>query len=216
MRFISISTVFLLAVLVSACDFWPRNLEALAESISQQTSGEATAWLASGDVLLITVTGSPLYRAETSELEARAAGLAEQAIALVSAPLESIAITFYEHGVSDDEDETREYIFLVMDGHAVLQPYFDLEATGPLTPEEIDAAIQRLGDTLADDREACVLEEVRKRAQAAGDPELLDPASVEFLTSETWHALDGFGKRLMLTQAITTEALFYCLRPGSD
>ena len=48
------------------------------------------------------------------------------------------------------------------------------------------------------------------RARDAGDPETLDPANVEFLTAETWDALDAFGKRLILTQAIITEALFLC------
>jgi hypothetical protein len=214
MRLFTISTMFLLAVLVSACDFWPRDLEALAESIGQQTSGEATAWLVGGDVLLITVTGSPLFRAEPSELEAQASGIAEQAMASAPALLESIVITFYEHGVTDAEDTAREFIFVVIDGRPALQPHLDVDATGPLTPAEFDAVMQRLGDTLPDDQKACVREEVEKRAQAAGDPELLDPANVEFLTAETWNGLDAFGRRLLLTQALTTEALFACVRPG--
>jgi len=209
------STVFLLTALVSACDFWPRDLEALAESIGQQTSGEATAWLVGGDILLITVTGSPLFQADPSELETQAIAIAEQAMAFDPAPLESMVITFYERSVYDDEDTARELIFLVMDGRPMLQPDLDVEATGPLTPDEIDAVMERLDDTLADDQKTCVREEVKERARAAGDPELLDPASVEFLTAETWSALDAFGKRLILTQALTTEALFACAEPGS-
>ena len=209
------STVFLLTALVSACDFWPRDLEALAESIGQQTSGEATAWLVGGDILLITVTGSPLFQADPSELETQATAIAEQAMAFDPAPLESMVITFYERSVYDDADTAREFIFVVMDGRPMLQPDLDVEATGPLTPDEIDAVMDRLDDTLADDHKTCVREEVQERARAAGDPELLDPASVEFLTAETWNALDAFGKRLILTQALTTEALFACAEPGS-
>jgi len=209
------STVFLLTALVSACDFWPRDLEALAESIGQQTSGEATAWLVGGDILLITVTGSPLFQADPSELETQAIAIAEQALSIDPATIESMVITFYERSVYDDEDTARELIFLVMDGRPMLQPDLDVEATGPLTPDEIDAVMERLDDTLADDQKTCVREEVKERARAAGDPELLDPASVEFLTAETWSALDAFGKRLILTQALTTEALFACAEPGS-
>lgn len=215
MRLFKIFAVFLLAVLLSACDLWPRDLEALAESIGEQASGEATAWLVGGDVLVIDVAGSPLFRAELSELEAQATGIAEQAIALTPGPLESIVITLYEHSVSNDEDKAREFIFVVVDDQPVLQPYLDTEATGPLTPGEIDAGIQRLGDALPDDQRACVREEVEKHARAAGDPELLDPASVEFLTAGTWNSLDAFGKRLILVQALTTEALFSCAHPAS-
>ena len=91
MRFLSTKLVLLAAVLVSACDFWPRDLEPLAESVSRQVSGEATAWLLGGDVVVIDVTNSPLYRAVQPELEAQATAIAEQAIAFIEAPLESIA-----------------------------------------------------------------------------------------------------------------------------
>ena len=216
MRLFTISTVFLLAVLVSACDFWPRDLEALADSIGEQTSGEAIAWLVGGDVLLITVTGSPLFQADPSKLETKATEIAEQAMAFDPAPLESIVITFYEHSIFDDEDTAREFIFVVVDGLPTLQPFLDVEATGPLTPGEIDAVLEHLDDTLPDDQKACVRDEVETRAHAAGDPELLDPASVEFLTAETWNGLNAFGKRLILVQALTTEALFSCVDAGSD
>ena len=62
--------------------FLPLKLLTLvAESISEQLSGEATAWLVGEDVLVITVAGSPVFRAQHSELEAQAIGIAEQAIA---------------------------------------------------------------------------------------------------------------------------------------
>jgi hypothetical protein len=49
---------------------------------------------------------------------------------------------------------------------------------------------------------------VEKRAHVAGDPETPDPESVDLLSAETWNDLDVFGKRIILTQAVTTKALF--------
>jgi hypothetical protein len=51
---------------------------------------------------------------------------------------------------------------------------------------------------------------VEKRAHVAGDPETPDPESVDLLSAETWNDLDVFGKRIILTQAVTTKALFVC------
>ncbi|MBT8058242.1 MAG: hypothetical protein KJO33_01530 [Gammaproteobacteria bacterium] len=220
MRLRFITSLFLAAILLSACDFWPKDLEPLAESIGRQVSGETTAWLVSGDSIVINVANSPSYRMPQSELEAQATGIAEQAIGYSEAPLEAVVITYYEGEVSDDLEKMREFIFLVMENRPVLQPNLDLDATGPLTVDEIQAAMDRLdesydslGKSLAGEHRECVVEEVEKRARDAGDPDTLDPASVEFLTPETWNALDSFGKRLILTQAITTKALFACVSP---
>lgn len=211
MRFLSVKLVLLLALLVSACDFWPRQLEPLAETISRQVSGETTAWLLGGDVLVINVEGSPAYRANQPELEALAAGIAEQAVASAAAPLESIVITFYEGAVSEDPESMREFIFLVLENRPVLQPYLDVDATGPLTHDEIQAVIDRLGESVTGEQRDCVLGEMAERARVAGDPETLDPANVEFVSAEFWEYLDAFGKRLMLAQAIATNAMFACV-----
>lgn len=67
---------------------------------------------------------------------------------------------------------------------------------------------------MTEEQRVCVLGEIEKRAHVAGDPETLDPASVEFLSAvstDTWNALDAFGKRIILAQAITTKALFFCV-----
>jgi hypothetical protein len=210
MRILTNLLVLLVVFAVSACDFWPRDLKPLAETISRQVSGETMAWLVAGDVVVINVANSPLYRKGQSELESLATGIAEQTIVHIAAPLESIAITFHEGEVSEDAEKMREFIFLVMDNRPVLQPYVDVDATGPLTAEEVQAAIARLGDSLNGEQLECIREEVMKRAQTAGDPETLDPATVEFLTAETWRILDAFGKRLILAQAITSEAAFAC------
>lgn len=209
-RFLAVTFAFFAAVVVSACDFWPKDLEPLAHSISQQVSGETTAWLLAGDVLVIEVAGSPFYRADQSELEALATEVARESIAFSAAPLESISITFHEREVSEDPETMRDFIFLVMENQPVLQPTFDVDATGPLTPGEIQAAIDRLGDSLTVQNMECVRREMEEGADAAGDPEALDPASLEFLPTESWNVLDAFGKRIILAQAITTQAVFAC------
>lgn len=91
---------------------------------------------------------------------------------------------------------------------------------GPLTEEEIQAAVDRmdqsydrLGKSLTEEHRGCVLAELERGAGDAGDPETLDPASVEFLTPETWCLLDASAKRIFLAQAITSKAFFFCASP---
>lgn len=203
-----------MAVLVSACDFWPKDLKPLAESISEQVSGETTAWLLGGDSIVVNVANSPRYRATQSDLEALATEIAGQAIEFSQAPLEAIAITFFEGAVSDDPEKMREFIFVVLENRPILQPDLDVNATGPLTLDEVQAAVERLGESVTDEQRECVLGEMEKRADIAGDPETIDPSSEEFLSAvstDTWNNLDSFGKRIILTQVITTKALFFCV-----
>ena len=223
MRTLNIMLGCLAAFLLTACDFWPRNLEPLAESISQQVSGDATALLLGGDVLVIDVAGSPLYRESQARLEASATGIAEQAMASSPAPLESIAITFHEGEISDDTEKIRDFIFIVVEDRPVLQPDLDIDATGPLTAEEIQAAVEGIEKSLGspdaplrNERRECMRREVERLARVAGDPETLDPASMEYLSAETWNLLDAFGKRIILTQAITTQAMFDCVNPQAS
>ena len=92
---------------------------------------------------------------------------------------------------------------------------FVFDATGPLTLDEIEANFLRLMDEpLSEEKRECVYGELEDRARAAGDPETLDPATVELLPAGEWDRLDPYGKRLILTQAITTKAFFTCNRPG--
>jgi len=201
------------AILLGACDFWPRNLEPLAESITRQVSGETTAWRVGGDVVVINVAGSPLYRKGPAELATVATDIAAQAIGFSTVPLESIAVTFHEGEVSGDPGKMREFIFLVEGKRPVLQPHVDFDATGPLTVAEIGVQniIDGMDEPLSDEQRECVLREVGERARAAGDPETLDPATVELLPARNWDQLDAFGKRLVLAQVITTKALFVCI-----
>ncbi len=210
MRILTIVLAGLAGLWLSACEFWPQDLDALAKSVDRQVSGKTTALLLGGDVVVIMVEGSPLYQAPPPELEAVATDIATQAVEAAGVPLESIAVTFHEEGLTDDEDRTREFIFLVQAGRPVLQPPLPALATGPLTPEEIQASVDRLGDGVDADQRDCVLEGLREQAAAAGNPETLDPDTQDFLSAETWAPLDAWGKRLVLSQALTTRALFDC------
>lgn len=220
MRRLFIVFGFLVAILVSACDLWPNELKPLAESIEKQVCGDTTVWLLSGDVVVINIAGSASYRMPQSELKVLATGIAEQAIEHAAKSLESIAITFYEDQVSVGSDRMREFIFLVIKDRPVLQPYLPHNAAGPLTNEEIQAAIARMDQSyehleksLTGEHRECVLAELERRAQDAGDPETLDPATVEFLMSKSWYLLDASAKRIFLAQALTSKALFSCAGP---
>ncbi|MGB5494742.1 MAG: hypothetical protein WBM97_09720 [Sedimenticolaceae bacterium] len=207
----------LTAVLTGACDLLPNQLKPFEETLEQQLSGDATVWLLGGDVVIIDVSGSPSYRMQETELGGLATEIAEQAMEYAERPLESIVVTFYEDRETDGSDKEREFIFLVMKNRPVLQPHLPRNATGPLTNEEIQAAIVRMDQSydqmeksLTDGHRECVLATLERRAAGAGDPEHLDPATVEFLTSDTWYLLDGSAKRIFLAQALLSEALFSC------
>lgn len=85
------------------------------------------------------------------------------------------------------------------------------DATGPLTLEEVEANFLSSMDLgLSPDRRACVLRELGERAKAAGDPETLESGQIEMIPEERWQDIGVFGRRLVLTQVITTKALYAC------
>lgn len=85
------------------------------------------------------------------------------------------------------------------------------DATGPLTLEEFESNfLIHLDEPLEGKHRDCVYREIAARAQAAGDPESLDPSTVELLPEDSWSALDPDGRRLILMQVITTKAMFEC------
>jgi hypothetical protein len=88
---------------------------------------------------------------------------------------------------------------------------FVLDAKGPLTLEEVKTNLMGQTDKpFQEIRRECIDREIEKRAQAAGDPETLDPATIELLATEHWKSVGAFGRRLLLAQAILTKALFVC------
>lgn len=215
----------LIAMLVSACDWWPRDLEPLAESIRQEVSGETEAWLVGGDFAVINVAGSLAFGRPEPEREALALELAEQTIEFVETPLEAVTVTFYRNAMTDEGDDRAEFIFVVEDGQLVHTELVDLDASGPLTDAELEVSIDSFEaaydgpeDAWTPEQRDCVLEEAKERAAAAGDPESLDPATVsslETVSPFTWKALDAFGRRLLLVQVVSTEALFACVGAGN-
>ena len=91
-----------------------------------------------------------------------------------------------------------------------------LDAKGPVTLEEVRANLMnRMDEPFQEFRRECVYREVEERAQAAGDPETLDPPTIEFLPSEHWEGVGAFGRRLALAQAILTKALFVCAQENN-
>jgi hypothetical protein len=88
---------------------------------------------------------------------------------------------------------------------------FVLHAKGPLTLEEVQTNLMdQMDEPFHEIRRECVYREIKERAQAAGDPETLDPATIELLPSEHWESVGAFGRRLVLAQAILTKAMFVC------
>lgn len=214
MRLVSNLLWIPIAVLVGACDLWPRNLEPLAEAITRQADGRATAWLMGGDVVVIDVANYPLYRSDPEQLATDATGIAGRAIEYATVPLESISVTFHAGEVGAHPATTREFIFLVRENRPVLQPPLDAEAAGPLTVAEVRALIiDRMDAPSSDGEMECVLREAEDRVRAAGDPETLDPSTVELLPTGNWDRLDAFGRRLVLAQVIATKASFVCKAP---
>jgi len=99
----TIQLIFIIVLIgaLSSCALWPKELKPLAKSISQQTGGEATAWLLGGDVVVIDVANSPLYQETERDLEYIVNGIAEQAAQFPSTPIVSMAITFHEKSISE-------------------------------------------------------------------------------------------------------------------
>ncbi len=92
-------------------------------------------------------------------------------------------------------------------------PPYIFDRTGPLTLEEVRVnLVDRMDQELVDARRDCVLREIEERVIAAGDPETLDPSTVDMLPTENWDLLDAEGRRLILSQVITTKAFFECPR----
>lgn len=206
------------AILLGGCDFWPRELDTLAESIGRQSAGEVNAWLLGGDFVVIDVARSPLSRQPRTALAAVAADFAGQAVAAVPAPLESVVVTFQLDGIGDAENPQQEFLFLLIDGRPVLQTLPDADAAGPLGASEIRAAADRLGDGVSAEQRRCLLDEAQDRADRLGDPELATVEKLEAVASlpaGTLRVLDPVSRRLLLAQAVASEALFHCLHPGA-
>ena len=90
----------------------------------------------------------------------------------------------------------------------VLRTLFD--TTGPLTSEEIHHFIANM-KTLSNEQSECMVREAESRAKNAGDPEELNPFTVNLLPVDEWSNLNRVGKRIVLTQVIINQAIITCL-----
>lgn len=84
-----------------------------------------------------------------------------------------------------------------------------LEDSGPLTNDEIQtfaSEMESLGDKVTD----CLVKEAIFNASRIGDPEKLDPSSVELLPVDHWDELDKSAKRNILTQVVISQAIPLC------
>lgn len=83
---------------------------------------------------------------------------------------------------------------------------------GPLTNDEIQYFTSNMGDSLSENVAKCLSHEATILASKIGDPEMLDPNTVELLPVDQWSELNKFGKRLILTQVVINQAILPCTR----
>ena len=86
---------------------------------------------------------------------------------------------------------------------------FDVN-NGPLTSEEIQVFTSDMKASIDNEVLECLSKEAAVRAAKLGDPETLDPTSVELLPVNQWGELDKSGKRLILTQVVINQAILLC------
>ncbi|MDJ0749592.1 MAG: DUF2628 domain-containing protein [Woeseiaceae bacterium] len=92
-------------------------------------------------------------------------------------------------------------------------PPYIFGRTGPLTLEEVRVnLLDRIDVELGDARLDCIYREIEERVAGAGDPETLDPSTVEMMPEDNWDSLDADGKRLILSQVVLNKAFFECPR----
>ena len=92
---------------------------------------------------------------------------------------------------------------------------FDIK-NGPLTSEEIQEFTSSMKESIGDEVTDCLSKEAAVRAAKIGDPETLDPTTVELLPVNQWAALDKSGKRLILTQVVINQAIPFCTQGKSN
>lgn len=106
------------------------------------------------------------------------------------------------------------FIFLfIISGCGDLLSKSVFDADGSITEDEIQHFLSGIKEAvqLTEKQERCIYSEVKERAEKLGDPDTLDPSSVELLPVKEWKALDKAGKRLILTQVIVNQASQPCL-----
>jgi len=88
---------------------------------------------------------------------------------------------------------------------------FPFNTEGPLTQDEIDYFLSKLQQPQSEAYQACMSLEAKLRAEKIGDPETLDPSTVDLLPTDHWNDLDKPGRRILLTQVIMNQAIIECV-----
>lgn len=104
-------------------------------------------------------------------------------------------------GCSPDNSETSD------------PPFFKVDrfGNGPLTMRELQISVpSELAAEFADGGD-CLIAKIEQFAAEAGDPQTLDPSTVELLSElDDWQKLDRYSKRLLLAQTIVINAGRVC------
>jgi hypothetical protein len=84
-------------------------------------------------------------------------------------------------------------------------------AGGKLTPAELDYFLAGMKEAtkISEQVYTCIKTEAALRAEAAGDPETLDPKSLS-LPEDNWLPLEKKDKRIILAQLVVSEASVFC------
>lgn len=85
-------------------------------------------------------------------------------------------------------------------------------SSGPLTRDEIQHFASNMHESLGDELADCIIEEATVRASSIGDPEMLDPNSVDLLPADHWTELDKSDKRVILAQVVFSQAGIQCTK----
>jgi|TARA_R110001632_G_scaffold6848_3_gene27590 hypothetical protein len=96
------------------------------------------------------------------------------------------------------------------DGAEISEPPFynvDRNGTGPLTLQELQINIPGELAAYYTDGGNCLISKIEELAAQAGDPQTLDPSTVELLSDiEDWQKLNRSTKRIILAQVIVSNA----------
>ena len=86
-------------------------------------------------------------------------------------------------------------------------------ATGPLTPEELQINIPaEIDKQLTDKNRECAMKKIAELAEEAGDPETVDMVALGYLPPdfEGWTNLRPWGRRSLLGQAVVSRGFAMC------
>ncbi|AII48179.1 hypothetical protein KR52_03280 [Synechococcus sp. KORDI-52] len=84
-------------------------------------------------------------------------------------------------------------------------------ADGKLSTDELNYFLSEMRETtgIGARLDRCIKTEAARRAEIAGDPQAIDPKSLN-IPKDNWLLLDKSNKRLILAQLIVTQSSVFC------